>query len=78
MITITLYVFYCFFVIRNKDVLKSIYAAPVLYEDGRYWEKYCDYMHNDSEIYKEKNVLEHIREYNFCEDAAMKLIDKTS
>ena len=62
------------------DLVYEVYpdAAPVLYEDGRYWEKYCDYMHNDSEIYKEKNVLEHIREYNFSEDAAMKLIDKTS
>lgn len=63
-----------------RDLVYEVYpdAAPVLYEDGRYWEKYCDYMHNDSEIYKEKNVLEHIREYNFSEDTAMKLIDKTS
>ena len=44
-------------------------------EDGRYWDKYCRYMNNDMEIYYEKNILQHIREFNFLEDHAMKLIE---
>ena len=62
------------------DLVYEVYpdAAPVLYEDGRFWEKYCRYMQSDYDTYKRKNVLELVREYNFSEDAAMKLIDKTS
>ena len=62
-----------------EDLVYEVYpdAAQILYEDGRYWEKYCRYMDNEYNIYKEKNILEFVREYNFSEDAAMKLIDKT-
>lgn len=62
-----------------EDLVYEVYpdAAQILYEDGRYWEKYCRYMDNEYKIYKEKNILEFVREYNFSEDAAMKLIDKT-
>ena len=58
------------------DLVYEVYpdAAPILKEDGRYWEKYCRYMHNDFEIYKEKNILQFIREYNVSEDAAMSLL----
>ena len=61
------------------DLIYEVYpdAAQILYEDGRYWEKYCKFMKTEVEEYNEKNILQHIREYNFGEDAAMKLIDKT-
>ena len=59
------------------DLVYEVYpdAAPILMEDGRYWEKYCRYMNNDMEIYYEKNILQYIREFNFLEDRAMRLIE---
>jgi hypothetical protein len=65
--------------IAPDDLVYEVYpdAAPVLYEDGRFWEKYCRYMQSDYDTYKRKNVLELVREYNFSESAAMDLIDKT-
>ncbi len=51
-------------------------AAPVIMEDGTLWDKYCSYHRNDLEIYKENNILQHIREFNFSEDSAYDLIDK--
>ena len=65
--------------IPPDDLVYEVYpdAAPVLYEDGRFWEKYCRYMQSDYDTYKRKNVLELVREYNFSESAAMDLIDKT-
>ena len=60
------------------DLVYEVYpdAAPVLMEDGRYWDKYCSYMHDDLDEYREKNIIEFLREYNFSEDYAMRLIEK--
>lgn len=61
-----------------SDLAYEVYpdAAPVLAEDGRYWFEYCRIMHSDYEEYKEKSTLKFIREYNFGEDRAMRLIGK--
>ena len=58
------------------DLVYEVYpdAAPILKEDGRYWDDYCRYMHNDLDEYREKNIISFAREYNFSEDAAMRLI----
>jgi hypothetical protein len=49
-------------------------AAPVIEEDGTLWDKYCRYNNNDFEIYREKNILQYIREFNFSEERAYDLI----
>ena len=61
-----------------SDLAYEVYpdAAPVLAEDGRYWFEYCRIMHSDYKEYKEKSTLKFIREYNFGEDRAMRLIGK--
>jgi hypothetical protein len=58
------------------DLVYEVYldAADIIYEDGRYWDKYCRYLHSDQCIYEEKNPISFIREYNFMEDAGMRLI----
>ena len=56
------------------DEVTSPDAARILMEDGRFWEQYCRYMSRDVEEYYEKNILQFIREYNFSEDSAMRLI----
>ncbi|MBO4883042.1 MAG: DUF4173 domain-containing protein [Lachnospiraceae bacterium] len=60
------------------DLVYEVYpdAAPILKEDGRYWEAYCRFMDNSLTDYEEKNILEYIREYNFSEDYAMRLVQK--
>ena len=62
-----------------EDLIYEVYpdAAPILYEDGRCWNDYCRYMQSDWDKYDEKNIIKHIREFNFSEDAAMDLISKT-
>ena len=51
-------------------------AAPVIMEDGTLWDKYCRYNNNDLKIYQEKNIIQHIREFNFSENRAYDLIDQ--
>ena len=60
------------------DLAFEVYpdAAPVLQADGRYWEQYCRIMNSDYEEYADKSTLKFIREYNFGEDRAMRLIGR--
>ena len=60
------------------DLAFEVYpdAAPVLKADGRYWEQYCRIMESDYEEYTDKSTLKFIREYNFGEDRAMRLIGR--
>lgn len=51
-------------------------AAPVIEKDGTLWDRYCNYYDNDMEIYEEKNIIQHLREFNFSEDRAYDLISE--
>ena len=59
------------------DLVYEVYpdAAQIIKDDGRYWEKYCNFYHNELDDYKEKNILQFVREYNISEDAAMRLVE---
>ena len=63
-----------------KDLAFEVYpdAAPVLKADGRYWSQYCQIMDSDYEKYTEKSTIKFIREYNFGEDQAMRLIGNSN
>ena len=59
------------------DLVYEVYpdAAQIIKDDGRYWEKYCNFYHDELDDYKEKNILQFIREYNISEDSAMRLVE---
>ncbi len=59
------------------DLVYEVYpdAAQIIKDDGRYWEKYCNFYHNELDDYKEKNILQFVREYNISEDSAMRLVE---
>ena len=59
------------------DLVYEVYpdAAQIIKDDGRYWEKYCNFYHDELDDYKEKNILQFVREYNISEDAAMRLVE---
>ena len=62
------------------DLVYEVYpdAAQIIKDDGRYWEKYCNYYHNELDEYKEKNIIQFVREYNISEDAAMRLVEASN
>ena len=51
-------------------------AAPIIKEDGRCWDKYCEYMEYDVKEYNNRTLFQQVRQFNFCEYRAMKLISK--
>ncbi len=59
------------------DLVYEVYpdAAQIIKDDGRYWEKYCNFYHDELDDYKEKNILQFVREYNISEDSAMRLVE---
>ena len=59
------------------DLVYEVYpdAAQTIKDDGRYWEKYCNFYHDELDDYKEKNILQFVREYNISEDSAMRLVE---
>ena len=62
------------------DLVYEVYpdAAQIIKEDGRYWDKYCSFYHDELDDYKEKNILQFVREYNISEDAAMRLVESAN
>ena len=62
--------------VPHEFLMHEVYpdAAQVIKDDGHVWEEYVTWNDNLVDVYNRKNALEKIREYNYFEYKAVKLM----